>query len=326
MSDFQAKTTNINENKIAVAAAIIPFSIAGVLIRIALERLQDYTGAPVFGLVYAQWAGCLIIGLTNKNKSALFLWYHPLHPGITTGLCGSITTFSSWQLDTFKEIANYNAHPHTRGKNVLAALSEFLITFAMSLSGLLLGQHIGDLLSDQIERKHSLKSEPKLIARGFSFKYMSKRDYLTITFAIVSWLGVVFAAIFAPYQRDLAFACVFAPVGALTRWYLSFYNGRLPHFPIGTFAANVFGTIVLAILAVAQSGPRLTSIACDVIAGLADGYCGCLTTISTFMVELTTLPRKPSYIYGSLSVVIAQGFMFIILGSYIWSQGVNPMC
>ncbi|EPB82034.1 hypothetical protein HMPREF1544_11238 [Mucor circinelloides 1006PhL] len=326
MNDLQAKTTEINENKIAVAAAIIPFSIAGVLIRIALERLQDYTGAPVFGLVYAQWLGCLIMGLTNKNKNALFLWYHPIHPGITTGLCGSITTFSSWQLDIFKEFANYNAYPHTRGKNVLAALSEFLVTLAMSLNGLLFGQHIGDMFSNQIEKRHSLKGEPKLIPRRFSFRYMSKKDYLTITFAIVSWLGVVFAAIFSPYQRDLAFACVFAPVGALTRWYLSFYNGRLPHFPVGTFAPNVFGTIVLAILALAQSGPRITAIACDVVAGLANGYCGCLTTISTFMVELTTLPRKPSYIYGFLSIVIAQCFMFIILGSYIWSQGVNPMC
>lgn len=74
MSDLQLKTIEINENKIAIAAAIIPFSIAGVLIRIALQRLQDYTGAPVFGLVYAQWVGCLIMGLTNKNKNALFLW------------------------------------------------------------------------------------------------------------------------------------------------------------------------------------------------------------------------------------------------------------
>jgi fluoride ion exporter CrcB/FEX len=200
-------------------------------------------------------------------------------------LCGSITTFSSWQLGIFKEFANYNAYPHTRGKNILAALSEFLVTLAMSLNGLLFGQHIGELFSNQIDRKTSIQIEPKVIPRGFSLTYLSKKDYLTITFAIVSWLGVIFSAIFSPYQRGLAFACVFAPVGALTRWYLSFYNGRIPHFPIGTYAANIFGTIVLAVLAIAQSGPQITAIACYVVAGLADGFCGCLTTISTFMVK-----------------------------------------
>lgn len=201
-------------------------------------------------------------------------------------MCGSITTFSSWQLGIFKEFANYNAYSHTRGKNILAALSEFLVTFAMSLNGLLFGQHIGEFFSDQIERKkRPMQIEPKVSPRGFSFIYLSKKDYLTIAFAIVSWLGVIFAAIFSPYQRDLAFACVFAPVGALTRWYLSFYNGRIPHFPIGTYVANIFGTIVLAVLSLAQSGPQVTTIACDVTVGLADGFCGCLTTISTFMVR-----------------------------------------
>ncbi|KAI8645111.1 CrcB-like protein-domain-containing protein [Parasitella parasitica] len=322
MSDLAAKSVEVNENKIAVAAAIIPFSIAGTLIRIALGRLQDYTGAPVFALVYAQWVGCLIMGLASKNKSALILRYQPLHPGITTGLCGSITTFSSWQLGIFKEFANYNAYQHTRGKNVLAALSQFLVTLAMSLNGLLFGQHVGHVLSNI----RPIVTEPKLLPRGFSFVHLGHKDGLTIVFAVLAWLGVVFAAIFSSNQRELAFACVFAPVGALARWYLSFHNARTPHFPVGTFAANVFGTLVLAILALVQSGPRTSAIACEVVAGLEDGFCGCLTTISTFVVELTTLPRKPSYIYGFSSVAIAQCFMFVILGSYIWSQGVNPMC
>ncbi|CEP06895.1 hypothetical protein [Parasitella parasitica] len=284
MSNIPAKTVEVNENRIAIAAAIIPFSIAGALIRIAIERLQDYTGAPVFALVYAQWIGCVIMGITNKNKSALISWYQPLHPGITTGLCGSITTFSSWQLGIFKEFANYNQYQHTRGKNVLAALSEFLVTLAMSLNGLLFGQHVGQAFSDRLHAD----TEPRLLPRGFSFVYLDKKDGLIIVFAVLSWLGVVFASIFSPYQRELAFACVFAPAGALTRWCLSFYNVKMPHFPIGTFAANIFGTLALAVLALVQSGPHISAIACEVVAGLEDGFCGCLTTISTFIVSFKT--------------------------------------
>lgn len=189
----------------------------------------------------------------------------------------------------------------------------------MSLNGLIFGQHIGDLYS------HSVIVQV-IIPRGFSTKYLSKNDYFIIVFGILSWLGVIFAAIFAKDQRDLAFACVFAPVGALTRWYLSFYNGRLPRFPIGTFIANIFGTVVLAALSIVQSGVYITPIACYVIDGLASGYCGCLTTISTFMVELTSLERKHSYLYGLITIVVSQCFMFIILGSYIWSYGVTQIC
>lgn len=74
MSDSQLKTIVINENKVAIAFALIPFSIAGTLIRIALTRLQDYPGMPVFGLVYAQWVGCLIMGIAVKCKIPFIVW------------------------------------------------------------------------------------------------------------------------------------------------------------------------------------------------------------------------------------------------------------
>lgn len=115
-------------------------------------------------------------------------------------------------------------------------------------------------------------------------RYLSKRDYMTIAFGICSWLGVIFAAIFSQNQKELALVCVFSPAGALARWYLSFYNGKWPHFPIGTYIANVFATAFIAVLALLQSGVFLMPIACQVVQALQDGFCGCLSTISTFTV------------------------------------------
>jgi CrcB protein len=158
----------------------------------------------------------------------------------------------------------------------------------MSLNGFVFGQHIGDIVANYFRFK-TARVEPEIIPRGFSTRYLSKRDYLTILFGILSWLGVIFAAIFAENQKELALACVFAPIGALTRWYLSFYNGEKPHFPIGTFIANIFGTAVLALLSLVQSGIQVFSIACHVVQALADGYCSCLTTISTFVVRALTV-------------------------------------
>ncbi|KAI8095098.1 uncharacterized protein B0P05DRAFT_577070 [Gilbertella persicaria] len=314
MADLAVKIIQVNENKLVIAAAIVPFSIVGTLIRIGLNRLQDYSGAPVFSLVYAQWMGCFIMGIAIKNKNFLLQWYQPSHAAITSGLCGSITTFSSWQLGIFQAFSNYHAYPHTRGKNVLAGLSVFLVTLAMAINGLIFGQHVGEFVSS---RYHTTAVEP--VPRGFSFAYLKKRDYLTLLFGILCWVGVILAAIFTQHQKEVALACVFAPLGALTRWYLSFYNNKLPHFPLGTWVANVFGTMILAALSLVQSGPSMSMISCSVVGALSDGYCGCLTTISTFVVYI-------SYLYGTISVVIAQCTMFVILGSYIWSQGVTFSC
>lgn len=154
----------------------------------------------------------------------------------------------------------------------------------MSLNGLRVGQHVGELFTGELDKRHPSYYEPKVVPRGFSVRHLSKKDYLVILFGIACWLGVLFAAIFSHNQRELAFACLFAPAGALLRWYLSFFNGRIPKFPIGTYTANIFGTIVIAALAIAEASPNMSMIACDVVVGLADGFCGCLTTISTFMV------------------------------------------
>ncbi|KAI9017957.1 CrcB-like protein-domain-containing protein [Phycomyces nitens] len=323
----------IHENKLAIVGAIVPMSILGVLIRIGLQRLETYPGAPVFGLVYAQWVGCFIMGIAVKNKNAIHKWqvintYHTVQ-GLSSGLCGSITTFSSWQLDIFKAFSNYYSHPHTRGYNILDAISQLLVTMAISFNGFVFGQHAGELiewLANKVNPK-VYKEDLKIISHGFTLDYLSTPDYSVIVFGILCWLGVVFAAIFTTNQKELALACVFAPVGALLRWYLSFYNiYRAQRFPLGTFIANIFGTGVLAALALSLSGPQISSMSCAVVQALADGFCGCLTTISTFMVELNTLSMRRSYVYGMTTIVIAQCLMFVILGPYIWVKGVDQKC
>jgi fluoride ion exporter CrcB/FEX len=55
---------------------------------------------------------------------------------------------------------------------------------------------------------------------------------------------------------------------------------------MGTFVANIIGTIILSVIVLLQSGAvSLTVINCDILQALVDGFCGCLTTISTFMVS-----------------------------------------
>ncbi|KAG0187386.1 hypothetical protein DFQ28_006421 [Apophysomyces sp. BC1034] len=266
------------ENKWPVVGIIIPFSILGTLIRIGLQSLETYNGAPVFGLVYAQWIGCFIMGVVVWNKIKLLQWYLPLHTGLSTGLCGSITTFSSWQLNIFEEFSNYNGADHVTGYNILAAISQLLVTIAMSICGLQFGYHVGEFLTKKSEKR------VEMVACGFSLQQLGFRDYLVMAFGVLSWIAVVIAAIFAPQRRELALSCVFSPLGALLRWYLSplnIYGGG--RYPWGTFSANISGTAILAGLTAAGSSGKLRLIDCNVINALATGLCGCLTTISTFV-------------------------------------------
>ncbi|KAI7860389.1 CrcB-like protein-domain-containing protein [Circinella umbellata] len=301
-------------------------AILGTLIRIGLQRLQTYDGQPVFALVYAQWIGCFIMGMVVQQKDVLMQWYLPIHVGLSTGLCGSITTFSSWQLDIFKAFSNYDAAAHYRGYNILAAISQLLVTLAMSLNGLVFGYHIGQLLS-HLPFIHS-NTLSEIIPHGFSIRHLNRHDVLIVIIGTLSWMGVILAAALTTHQRSLTLACVFAPLGALLRWHLSVLNTRVwkGHFFFGTFAANMIGTLVLAVVTLLQSGVGMSSIACDVLHGIGDGFCGCLTTISTFMVEISNLPLKYTYRYGLVSIILGQCFMFLICGTYIWTHGVNPSC
>ncbi|KAI8378690.1 CrcB-like protein-domain-containing protein [Choanephora cucurbitarum] len=306
----------MNENKLVIAALLIPFSIAGTLIRIGVTRLQDYEGAPVFSLVYAQWIGCLVMGIALSNKSYLFqrLKYPAIYTAITTGLCGSITTFSSWQLDIFKAFVNYNHLPHSRGKNVLAGLSQLLVTLAMSFQGFRWGQHTATESSVDVQ----------VVPRGFSIQHLQWPDYGVVCISLSCWLGVILAAVWTHDTNKLVLACVFAPLGALTRWSLSsLFN--TPHLPKGTLIANLVATVILAVLSLVRSRP-INGMSCLFTQALADGYCGCLSTISTWITELDSLPRKSSYVYGTISVVIAQCILFIVLGSSIWTLGIDSTC
>lgn len=116
--ETEAPTLQIYENKLPIFAALIPVSILGALIRIGLNLLETYNGAPVFGLAYAQFVGCVIMGVVVKKKDFLIKTYLPLQIALSTGLCGSITTFSSWQLGTFEAFSNYAGADHARGYNV----------------------------------------------------------------------------------------------------------------------------------------------------------------------------------------------------------------
>ena len=126
--------------------------------------------------------------------------------------------------------------------------------------------------------------------------------------------------------RSWTFSMLFAPFGALLRYYLSkFLNNKVSNFPLGTFTANFLGTLLLAVFTLLARGKLpggkghivTNTIALHVLEGLDDGFCGGLTTFSTLNAELAELfsERKKFVLYLALTYIL--GFLAILLGIFI---------
>jgi CrcB protein len=88
-----------------------------------------------------------------------------------------------------------------------------------------------------------------------------------------------------------------AAIGAWLRWGLAAWlNPRLPHFPLGTLAANLIGGYLVGI-AVAYFAAR-HDLAPEFRLFAITGFLGGLTTFSTFSSEVTQLLLRGEYATG----------------------------
>lgn len=265
----------------------------------------------------------------------------PLYIGLATGFCGSFTSFSSFMRDCFFALSNALqvpiSHPSTApisetlnvhrnpGYSFMALLAILIITIGLSLGALQLGAHL------------ALGLEPftPSIPNFFGRKVI---DRSVVLLAVGCWFGTIFMAIWPPdrpggpvgnaswaqetWRSQALFALVFAPLGCLLRFYASLHlNGKIKSFPLGTFAVNIFGTMMEAIFLDLQRVPVGGMVGCQVLQGMSDGFCGCLTTVSTWVAELKGLRLRHAYFYGVMSVGVALALMIIIMGSLQWTEG-----
>ena len=269
----------------------------------------------------------------------------PLYIGLATGYCGSFTSFSSFMRDSFFALSNALhvpiSHPSTApisqtlnvhrnpGYSFMALLAVLIIMIGLSLGALQVGAHLALALDPYTPSIPFLFSR-KIVDRSMVF------------LAFGCWLGAILLAIWPPdrpggpvgseswtqetWRSQALFALVFAPLGCLLRFYASLgLNGKIKSFPLGTFAVNIFGTVMEAIFLDLQRVPVGGMIGCQVLQGMSDGFCGCLTTVSTWVVELKGLRLRHAYVYGLMSVGVGLGLMVIITGSLQWTVGFDSV-
>ena len=106
-----------------------------------------------------------------------------------------------------------------------------------------------------------------------------------------------------------------AAVGAPLRYLTDrFVKSRLSSpFPWGTLLVNVVGSFLLGVLAALPADPRVAAL-------LGTGFCGALTTYSTFSSETLLLARSGArgkalaYVVASVAVGIGAAFLGATVG------------
>lgn len=182
----------------------------------------------------------------------------------------------------------------------------------IALSAVTLGLHLAHLVLRYVPRVRRAPVWSRYVFRTASF------------LMYVATIPVYFKAS-SKFRHEATAALLFCFPGTLTRYALA--TTLTPHlklFPLGTFTANVLGTALEGVFYILQRTPTLPSRnACSLLQGLMDGFCGCLTTVSTFAVEVGALTTGRAWLYVVLSWSISQLLLLVILGSSWWGANID---
>ena len=124
--------------------------------------------------------------------------------------------------------------------------------------------------------------------------------------------------------KAIAAISVGASLGALLRWWLGMtLNQHFPAIPPGTLAANLIGGYVIGV-AIAVFG-TYSALAPEWRLFVITGFCGGLTTFSTFSAEVVTLLQQGrafwalaaagTHLVGSVLMTLAG------IGTVVWVRG-----
>ena len=265
------------------------------------------------------------MGFTISHKRVLEKNHGAVYQAIATGLCGSITTFSSWNSEGTSVLIQANEYPPDNAQRMIGWITILLLGFGMPVASLHFGKHLAHLSPwcDRRQGNPSENEDTQVTPRGChcSAGHCSTAESILI---VVLWVFSTVLVTFLPLyfnQLDLMFSCVFSFAGTYTRWHLAPLNAVFKDFKLGTFLVNVLGSWILGATLVLKKhfGSRLDQLGVVALTGVTTGFCGCLTTVSTFAVELTSLSLRGTYIYGLCSVILAQLGLVIIRGVYLWT-------
>lgn len=289
-------------------AGVCVWASFGVTLRIFMSFIpaEDGSFIAMFGksFLLQNILGSFILGalssLTkNMSKSNKF----HLSPAVTTGFCGSLTTWSSWQQSiAVKFVSN----------KVADGLLNYSLGHALFYIAYRGGIHVAETISACKPTGDAKEDKP---VKG------SMLEKFTFALCLSVYILLIILIVVAGQEyRHMYFGALFGGAGAMLRYLLGKFNksGQIPLF---TLLANVLGSIFVAAVTrslyhASKAGNPFTpgkgNWAVDIGVGGILGFGGALTTVSSYIGEIHKLPRGQMYLYAVLSFFSTQLFMVII--------------
>lgn len=114
-----------------------------------------------------------------------------------------------------------------------------------------------------------------------------------------------------------------AGAGALLRWLLGMrFNPLFPTLPLGTLAANLIGAYIIGAAAALFSASSAWSPEWRLV--IITGFCGGLTTFSTFSMETATLLQQGRALWACAIIAVHVGGSLLLtlagIGTVAWAR------
>lgn len=261
-------------------------------------------------------------------KKDLLMFSEPLAIGLSTGLCGSITTFASWN------------------QRMMAILTTGL--WVRAFCGYIIGSELAyvsfqvgidsakgfAVLVEKVQVRRERSGRPRWVAPRP--EHLNRRWASLVLFLPLSFALMLAAAIGTSLdvnvigRRYLWLALAIAPFGTLVRYFLSRLNGRglgrerahLRWLPLGTLATNIGASLLEAALSVTNLAATNKN-STFIIGALQLGFCGSMSTVSTLVNELSVLhasapTRWRAYAYLLFSLSLAFVIGILVYSTPVW--------
>lgn len=106
-----------------------------------------------------------------------------------------------------------------------------------------------------------------------------------------------------------------AGIGGSLRYFISNYSAKLLpiYFPFGTLIVNILGSMLLGFLIFGLDDKELISQNVKLFFGI--GFCGGLTTFSTFSLETINLLKNSQFIFAGFNILL--NVLLTLVGIYL---------
>jgi fluoride exporter len=327
--------------------SVCAFAMLGVALRLLTDWLLadvlDVLGyhSALFASLGSNCMGSLLLAIVVELKRAhRFDGSETLYTGLSTGLCGSYSTFSSW-LYAASWAATNTVSQNSAAEKAAESIAILLVGIALPLTSYTFGRHLfyglglrkGD--DQNRNRNDDDGNDDRRDDNDDDDEPLWMRVVLVV--ATVSVLvALCFVAGFVCDARIAVMSVLLGPIGATLRWQGAHFNRLrwLPWrgaLPWATLLLNVSGSLILTFAVVglgaldggdvewsAVSSKHCSWVAVVLLDGLASGLAGSMTTVSSFVGELHALPTFAAYRYGAMSVLISYALLLLINGLYFW--------